>query len=162
MNAQRKAPKKRLTPPSELEATEALFNERDDGSISQRAYTAAMRFHWLLLALPLACGPLRDPFATLPAGACTQDADCVIAACPNACNQGRPFCTYPAVHARADVVKACPCVDKPTAPECAAPAVDACGPQPGCAGPFDVDQLRARCAAGTCEARFTDGGVPGP
>ncbi|MDP1823881.1 MAG: hypothetical protein Q8L48_11575 [Archangium sp.] len=120
-----------------------------------------MRTHVaVLLALTVGCGPLKDPFGGLPAGACAQDTDCVIATCPNACNQGQPFCTYPRVHAKADVVKACPCFDTPTAASCAAPAGEACGPQPGCAGPFDVDQLRARCVSGACAARMTDGGVP--
>lgn len=120
-----------------------------------------MRTHVaVVLALTVACGRLKDPFGALAAGACAQDTDCVIATCPNACNQGQPFCTYPKVHAKADVVKACPCFDTPTAPSCAAPAGEACGPQPGCAGPFDVDQLRARCVSGACAARMTDGGVP--
>lgn len=120
-----------------------------------------MRTHVaVVLALTMACGPLKDPFGALAAGACTQDTDCVVAVCPNACNHGQPFCTYPKVHAKADVVKACPCFETPSAPSCAPPAGEACGPQPGCAGPFDVDQLRARCLSGACAARMTDGGTP--
>lgn len=106
-----------------------------------------------------ACGPLKNPFEALPAGTCSTDDECVVAACPNACNQGQPFCQYPRVHARADVAKACPCFDTPSALSCAAPAPDACGPQPGCAGPFDADQVRARCVGGSCAARFVDGGT---
>lgn len=107
------------------------------------------------------CGPvvLKNPFAGLPAGACTQDADCVVGTCPNACNQGQPYCQYPPVFARADVERACPCVKTPAAPACAAPVGEPCGPQPGCAGPFDVDQVVPRCEGGSCAARFTDGGV---
>jgi hypothetical protein len=116
----------------------------------------------LLLVALAACGPLKNPFESLPTGACSTDDDCVIAACPNACNQGQPFCTYPPVHARADVVKACPCFAMPATGRCAAPNAADCGPQPGCAGPFDVDQVRARCVSGLCAARFADGGVVGP
>lgn len=120
-----------------------------------------MRIHWLLMVgLASACGPLKHPFDSLGAGACTQDSDCVIASCPNACNRGQPFCTYPTVHARVDVVKACPCFETPTAETCGAPDVGTCGPLPGCAGPFDGDQLRAKCVSGACAARMTDGGVP--
>lgn len=114
----------------------------------------------LLLALA-ACGPSKDPFHGLAPGACATDAECAIASCPNACNQGQPYCTYPEVFRRTDIVAACPCFETPTAASCAAPAGEACGPQPGCAGPFDVDQVRAVCLGGTCAARFTDGGVPG-
>ncbi|MEW5743391.1 MAG: hypothetical protein AB1938_31060 [Myxococcota bacterium] len=114
-----------------------------------------------LTLLVLGCGPtfLKDPFAGLTPGACAQDSDCVVADCPNACNRGRPFCTYPPVFTRADVVARCPCFTTPTAPNCATPEGEVCGPQPGCAGPFDVDQEIARCVMGTCAARFTDGGV---
>lgn len=121
-----------------------------------------MRIHLVVLFALAACGPLKDPFGALPAGACTEDGQCVIATCPNACNGGQPFCTYPTVHAKSDVVKACPCFETPAAASCAAPQGEACGPQPGCAGPFDVDQLRARCVSGSCAARMSDGGVPPP
>ncbi len=81
------------------------------------------------------CGPLKDPFVTLPAGTCATDDDCVVASCPNACNDGVPYCEYPLVRARADVLEACACFDRAAASECTAPTGDACGPQPGCAGP---------------------------
>ena len=114
----------------------------------------------VLLAVVLtACGPLKNPFDSLPPGTCTTDDDCAIAACPNACNQGQPFCQYPKVHATTDLVKACPCFGMAASGACAAPAPDACGPQPGCAGPRDADQVRARCVAGACAARFADGGT---
>lgn len=110
----------------------------------------------------LACGPLKDPFALLTPGACAVDADCAIASCPNACNRGQPYCSYPEVFRRADIVAACPCFESVRdAASCREPTGEACGPQPGCAGPFDVDQVRAVCVSGTCAARFTDGGVPG-
>lgn len=120
------------------------------------------RLGWLVaLGLLAGCGlaVLKDPFAGLTPGACTQDADCVVAACPNACNRGQPYCVYPPVLARADVVQRCPCFTTPTASNCAQPTGEVCGPQPGCAGPFDVDQVVPRCVMGTCAARFTDGGV---
>ena len=119
-----------------------------------------MRFPLLVLVGLMACGPLKDPFGSLAAGSCTEDAQCVIATCPNACNRGQPFCTYPTVHAKVDVVKSCPCFDTPTASSCATPIAEACGPVPKCAGPFDVDQLRAKCVSGSCAARMSDGGVP--
>ena len=120
-----------------------------------------MRIPWLLLLGVVAgCGPLKNPFDSLGAGSCTQDADCVVASCPNACNHGQPFCTYPKVHARADVAKACPCVDTPQSASCAAPSLEACGPLPGCAVPADFNQLRATCESGACAARLPDGGVP--
>lgn len=105
------------------------------------------------------CGPLKAPFQSLGAGSCSTDDDCVIAACPNACNQGQPFCQYPPVHARADVVKACPCFGMAASGSCAAPMAGECGPQPGCVGPRDSDQVRARCVSGMCASRFVDGGV---
>lgn len=114
----------------------------------------------LLLAL-VACGPLKDPFGGLTPGACATDADCAIASCPNACNLGQPYCAYPEVFRRADIVAACPCVESVRGTSCREPTGEACGPQPGCAGPSDVDQVRAVCVGGTCAARFTDGGVPG-
>ena len=118
-----------------------------------------MRFHLLVLLGLTACGPLRNPFESLPAGSCEVDGDCAVASCPNACNRGQPFCTYPLVRAKADVLKRCPCIDTPSVASCAAPPTEACGPQPKCAGPFDVDQLRAKCVAGNCTARLADGGV---
>lgn len=113
------------------------------------------------VAASLGCGvlPLKDPFRGLSPGACAQDSDCAIAACPNACNQGKPWCTYPQVLATRDIVAACPCFNTPGSSACAAPSGEACGPQPGCAQPADEDQVRARCVAGTCAARFSDGGV---
>lgn len=115
---------------------------------------------WLVaVVLSVGCGVLKDPFAGLTPGACTQDSDCVVADCPNACNRGRPWCTYPPVFTRADVLQRCPCFETPTASSCAEPMGDVCGPLPGCAGPFDVDQEVARCVSGACAARFTDGGV---
>lgn len=112
--------------------------------------------------LAVACGvlPLKDPFRGLTPGACMQDSDCAIASCPNACNQGKPYCTYPEVFARDDVIAACPCFNTPTASGCAAPGVEACGPLPGCVSPMDEGEVRARCLAGICAARFTDGGTP--
>lgn len=116
---------------------------------------------WLLLSvLSASCGGvLKDPFAGLTPGACTQDSDCVVADCPSACNRGVPYCQYVPVFARADVARRCPCFDTPMLASCAEPMGEVCGPQPGCAGPFDVNQERARCIGGTCAARFTDGGV---
>jgi hypothetical protein len=105
-------------------------------------------------------GPLKTPFAGLQAGGCLDNTDCEIGSCPNACNHGQTFCSYPAVFARADIVRKCPCVDTPSAQSCQPPSVESCGPQPKCASPADLDQLRARCVGGMCAARFTDGGTP--
>jgi hypothetical protein len=104
----------------------------------------------------------RFPFVGLGPGACKQDSECAVALCPSACNEGRPWCQYPRVFSRADIVVACPCFEQPATGRCAPPQPEACGPLPGCAGPFDVDQVRAVCAAGTCVARLSDGGVPSP
>lgn len=118
-----------------------------------------MRF-LLPLTLVLAGCALRDPFSALPPGECASDSDCVVASCPNACNDGIPLCDYPLVRARADVVKACPCFGKPATGDCVAPAMDACGPQPGCAGPADQNAVQARCVAGACAAVRPDAGTP--
>lgn len=120
--------------------------------------------HALVIAglLAFACGvpPLTAPFAGLQAGVCLDDSDCEIGRCPNACNFGQPYCTYPSVFARADILRKCPCAQTPSADGCEPPDVSACGAQPKCAGPADVDKLRARCLQGSCAARMTDGGVP--
>lgn len=118
---------------------------------------------FFVLLASASCGvlPLKAPFAGLtPGGACAADADCAIGSCPNACNRGQPFCTYPNVYLKADVEKACPCVKTPTAAACAAPSGEACGPQPGCAGPADAELLAARCLSGRCVGQLPDGGVP--
>lgn len=115
------------------------------------------------LLLVIACGapaPLKNPFAGLQAGVCLDNTDCDIGRCPNACNQGQPYCSYPLVFARKDILRKCPCADTPSVEMCQPPMGDACGPQPGCAGPFDADQVRARCINGMCAARFLDGGTP--
>lgn len=112
--------------------------------------------------LVVGCGPLKDPFGALtPGGACSQDTDCAIGSCPNACNAGQPFCTYPNVYRADEVGKACPCaVTLRTDGSCRAPEVGACGPQPGCVGPQDESLLRAKCQAGKCVGMLPDGGVP--
>ena len=120
--------------------------------------------HALVIAagVALACGapaPLKDPFLGLQAGVCLDDTDCDIGRCPNACNQGQPFCSYAPVFARADILRKCPCSDTPSTAACQPPEVSGCGPQPKCAGPADADKVRARCLQGMCAARFTDGGV---
>ncbi len=120
---------------------------------------------WLLVVVVLVagCGSLKDPFAGLaPGGACTQDADCAIGSCPNACNAGQPFCTYPNVYRADEVGKACPCAASLRgADSCRPPDVALCGPQPGCIGPSDAPLLRASCRAGKCVGVLPDGGVPG-
>ena len=120
--------------------------------------------HALVIAalVGLACGkaPLKDPFSGLQAGVCADDTDCDIARCPNACNLGQPFCKYPNVHARADILRKCACVETPSIEACQAPEASSCGPQPGCVGPPDADKLRAKCVSRMCAARFTDGGIP--
>ena len=120
--------------------------------------------HALVIAalVALACGkpPLKDPFAGLQAGVCLDDSECDIGRCPNACNLGQPFCTYPAVFARKDILRKCPCAETPSIDSCRAPDVSECGPQPKCASPADLDKLRARCVQGMCAGRMTDGGVP--
>lgn len=111
--------------------------------------------------LVLGCGApsaLKNPFSGLQAGVCLDNSDCEIGRCPNACNFGQTFCSYPAVYAHKDVLRKCPCVETPSSASCAAPSADACGPQPGCAGPADADKVLARCILGMCAARFTDGG----
>lgn len=111
----------------------------------------------------VACGPLKDPFGMLsPGGACTTDADCAIGSCPNACNRGQPFCTFPRVYLKTELEKACPCVKTPTAASCAAPSGEACGPQPGCAEPAGAELLRAKCVASACVGQLPDGGIPSP
>src|SRR5688572_8180427 len=121
--------------------------------------------HALVLAglLALACGsstpaPLKDPFAGLQAGVCLDDTDCDVGRCPNACHLGQPFCTYPKVFARADILRKCPCVETPSTAGCQTD-LTACGPSVACADPADSDKVRARCVSGMCAARFTDGGV---
>ena len=120
--------------------------------------------HALVIAalIAIACGvaPLKNPFSGLQAGVCLDDSDCEIGRCPNACNLGQPFCAYPGVFARTDILRKCPCAETPSLDTCQPPDVSACGPQPGCAGPFDVDKVRARCLQGMCAARMTDGGAP--
>lgn len=116
----------------------------------------------MAVLLALACGtpPLTDPFSGLQAGVCLDDTDCEIGRCPNACHLGQPYCTYPGVFARADILRKCPCVETPSLSSCQPPEDSACGPQPKCASRDDVGQLRARCLQGMCAARMTDGGVP--
>ena len=118
---------------------------------------------WPLVVLVLiACGspaPLKNPFAGLQAGVCQDNTDCEIGVCPNACNRGQPFCVYPPVFARTDILRKCPCAETPTKDTCAAPSGEQCGPVPGCAEPFDADKVLARCINGMCAARFPDGGI---
>ncbi len=112
-----------------------------------------------LVALACSVAPLKDPFTGLQAGVCLDDTDCDIGRCPDACNNGQPFCTYPPVFARADILRKCPCAQTPSKDTCAAPDVSSCGPQPKCATLGDADKIRPRCISGMCAARFTDGGV---
>lgn len=117
----------------------------------------------LALLIAIGCGgapALKDPFSGLQAGVCLDDTDCDIGRCPNACNLGQPFCTYPQVFARKDLLRKCPCIETPSIDACQRPAGEACGPQPGCVAPPDSDKVRARCIQGMCAARMTDGGVP--
>jgi hypothetical protein len=120
--------------------------------------------HALVLAVVVvACGgpaPLKDPFGGLQAGVCLDDSECDIGRCPNACNLGQPFCTYPGVFARKDILRKCPCADTPSLDTCQPPDVNACGPVPKCAAPVDATNLRAKCIGGMCAARMTDGGIP--
>ena len=121
--------------------------------------------HALVIAalLALGCGapaPLKDPFSGLQAGVCLDDTDCDIGRCPNACNLGQPFCTYPKVFARADILRKCPCVETPSTAACQPPEASACGPTVACVAPVDTDKVRGKCISGMCAARFTDGGTP--
>ncbi len=115
----------------------------------------------LTAAALFACGPLKDPFNGLtPGGACSQDSDCALGVCPNACFGGAPVCSYPLVFTRAEVERACPCATTPDASSCAAPGKDACGPLPGCPSPADANLLSAACRSGHCARVFPDGGSP--
>lgn len=123
------------------------------------------RLLMLTTSLLLTCGalaPLKNPFATItPGGACTSDDDCAIGSCPNACNLGQPFCTFPRVYLKTEIEKACPCVKTPSVASCAPPSGEACGPQPGCAV-RGIELLRAKCVASMCVGQLPDGGTPPP
>lgn len=113
-----------------------------------------------LLALACSPPPLKNPFSGLQAGVCTDDSQCDIGRCPNACNLGQPFCGYPQVFSRTDILRKCPCAETPSKEGCELPASGTCGPIPECATPGDSQNLRAKCINGMCAARFTDGGTP--